>query len=185
MSENTSLTSKKLPKFPARTTPGFALSIVDRALKECLATRQFGANEMAQVVNFFGKEPPECVYCGSRDVRRWDHLVPITKGGDTVLGNMVLTCASCDDSKRDLSFEEWMMSESRLSPRSRGVLDLDRRIGHIRAYVLHFGYMPLPLENKLDQEELEQLKSIHNEINIVRHKFDALIAHHRARTGKA
>jgi hypothetical protein len=184
MSENTSLTSKKLPKPPDRTTPGFAFSMFDRALKECLATRQFGANEMVQAVNFFGKELPECAYCGSHEVHRWDHLVPITKGGDTVLGNMVLACSSCDDSKRDLSLEEWMMSESRLSPKSRGVVDLDQRMEHIRAYVLHFGYRPVQLENKLDQEELEQLKSIRNEVNNLRQQFDALVARHRARTGK-
>jgi hypothetical protein len=176
--------SKKLPKPPARTTPGFAFSMLDRAIKECLATRQFDADAMAQVVSFFGNTPPECVYCGSPNVQRWDHLVPITKGGDTVLGNMVLACASCDDSKRDLSFDEWILCESKLSPKSRGVVNLDQRIEQIRAYVQHFGYVPMRLEDKLDQNELNKLNSLRAEIQVVRGKFEQLIASHRAKTGK-
>ena len=70
---------------------------------------------------FFGKNPPECVFCGNREVKRWDHLVPVMKGGETVLGNMVPACARCDDSKQAFPFEEWMVSDAKWSPKSRGV----------------------------------------------------------------
>ena len=43
-----------------------------------------------KVLDFFDPTPHECIFCGNLDVKRWDHLVPISKGGDTVLGNMVL-----------------------------------------------------------------------------------------------
>ena len=79
----------KLPRVPGRTTPGFAFSILDRAISECLSRRQFGAVEIKQVIEFFDIDPPECVFCGATPVSRWDHLVPINGGGETLLGNMV------------------------------------------------------------------------------------------------
>lgn len=77
----------KLPRVPARTTTGFAFSMVDRALRERLAERKFGRAEVEKVLEHFG-DPPNCAFCGDERIARWDHLVPVTRGGDTVLGNM-------------------------------------------------------------------------------------------------
>jgi hypothetical protein len=96
---------------------------------------------------------------------------------------MVLACASCDDSKRDLQFEAWMLSP-RSSPQSRGVTDLDQRIIRIQAYVEHFGYVPQRLEDKLEQQELEQLSSIRARLQGIREEMETLIANHRARVGR-
>lgn len=173
----------KHPKVPQRTKPGFAFSIVERALQACLATRQFGQEEIAEVLKFFGADPPKCVYCGSAEVRRWDHLVPIKEGGETVLGNMVPACARCDDSKRNRPFEEWMMSNCKGSPKSRGVRDLDQRTGHIKAYVQRFGYTPRRLEERLDEHERERLTTIRSRLQELRKDIEVLIEDYRARTG--
>jgi hypothetical protein len=117
----------KLPRAPQRTTPGFAFSILDRALKECLGARQFGRKEMVEVLGFFEMAHPESAFCGSPAVRRWDHLVAVTQNGESVLGNMVPACARCDDSKRSLPFEEWMTSEAEGSPQRRGINDIAGR----------------------------------------------------------
>lgn len=44
-----------------------------------------------------------CAYCPS-PAASWDHLVPVSKGGRTVPGNIVPACVSCNSSKnnRDL-----------------------------------------------------------------------------------
>ena len=173
----------KFPKVPQRTTPGFAFSIVERALQECLAARRFGPEEIAKVLAFFGADPPECVYCGSHEVRRWDHLVPVNKGGETVLGNMVPACAHCDDSKRDLPFEEWMTSDAAGSPKSRGVEDIDKRVERIKAYVQHFGYTPRSLEERLNEHELERLTTIRSRLQELREDIEELIEDYRTRTG--
>ena len=79
------ITVPSLPRAPQRITPAFAFSFVDRAVREGLTLRQFGRPEMNKVVRFFyTNQEPECVYCGNNEVRRWDHLVPVMKGGDTV-----------------------------------------------------------------------------------------------------
>lgn len=171
----------KLPKVPERTTPGFAFSIVERALSECLARRQFGQKGIKEVINFFGIDPPECVFCGSKEVKRWDHLISISKGGETVLGNIVPACARCDDSRRDLPFEEWMMSNARYSPKSLEVKDINGRIQHIKAYMQYFDYTPISLENRLNKQELKRLKTIRSRLHEIRESIEMLIKGYRTR----
>lgn len=172
----------ELPKTPQRTTPGFVFPTVERALKECFVARQFGQKEIVEILDFFKPTPHECVFCGNLDVERWDHLVPISKGGDTVLGNMVLACSQCDDSKQGKSFEEWMNGSAPLSPKSRGIEDIDKRIERIHTYVRHFGYSPRSLEDRLDERELERLRIIRSKLCEVRDDIETLINDYRART---
>lgn len=134
----------KLPQAPQRTTPGFSFSILQRALNECLGARQFGQEEMARVLRFFDMAQPKCVFCGCPEVKRWDHLIAVTQNGEAVLGNMVPACARCDDSKRDLPFQEWMTCDAKGSPKSRGVDDIAERVERINAYVHYFGYRVRP-----------------------------------------
>ena len=170
-----------LPKVPQRTTPGFAFSMVDRALRDCLGHRQFGKAEIEQVLAFFDNDPPECVFCGSKDVGRWDHLVPIKGGGETVLGNMVPACAKCDDSKRSEPWEQWIVSDAKNSPKSLGTASVGRRIKCIKAYVRQFRYTPRKLEDRLSSGELQQLKEIRVRLVELRSEVDSLIGDYRAR----
>jgi len=172
----------KLPKVPQRITPSFAFSMIERCLLDCLGTRQFGKKEIETVLAFFGSDPPECVYCGSYEVQRWDHLVPIKKGGETVLGNMVPACAHCDDSKRDSNFYEWMISGSESSLKNRGVKDINHRMAKIKSYVQHFGYTPRSLEDRLDKDDLEWLSIIRSRIQEIRKDIDELIKDYRTKT---
>ncbi len=166
-----------LPRTPQRTTPGFAFSTVERALKDCLGRRKFGQTEKQYALEFFGlsMESPKCVFCGSLDVKRWDHLVPISKGRETVLGNMVSACAQCDDAMRELSFDEWMMSDDRYSPKSLGIKGVNQRIHRIREYTRHFNYAPLSLEKRLNKDELEKLGIIRGKLCKIRSEIEVLI----------
>ncbi len=177
--------SRPLPRIPQRTTPGFAFSMVDRALLECLGRRSFGAPEARSALEFFGRKPPECVYCGSDAVERWDHLVAVSKGGETLLGNLVPACQRCDDSKRDVPYEEWMMSEAKHSPMSRGVEDIAHRLERLRAYGLQFGFVPRPMADRLTDAEAARLAKVHKLLAEARGEAEALIANYRQRTETA
>ena len=76
----------KLPAVLGRTTPAFGFSFLERSLKDCLRMRQFGIEEKDEIFKFFEQwEPqPTCAYCGSTEVRRWDHVVPVMRDGATV-----------------------------------------------------------------------------------------------------
>jgi 5-methylcytosine-specific restriction endonuclease McrA len=116
-------------------------------------------------------------------VSRWDHLVSIYQGGETVLGNMVLSCAPCDNSKGKQPFDVWMRSAAPGSPASRGVADIEARIDRIRAYVAHYCYVVRPLEERLDAEERRMLADIREKLQVARVEAEALVAHYRVRTG--
>lgn len=172
-----------LPKTPQRTTPSFAFSMIERALKDCLARRMFGQTEKKQVLEFFrlSLESPKCVFCGGSDVKRWDHLIPIKAGGETVLGNMVPACERCDDSMREKPFNEWMVSDERYSPKTLGKKDINQRIQHIKEYMRHFNYIPLGLEERLNEDELERLAIIRAKLQEIRSEIEALIIDYLAK----
>ena len=51
-----------------------------------------------------------CYYCGGKfkaDERTMDHLVPITRGGKSVSGNVVPACKECNTKKKYLLPTEW------------------------------------------------------------------------------
>ncbi|MGH2359363.1 MAG: HNH endonuclease [bacterium] len=129
---------------------------------------------MDQVLAFFG-EPPTCVFCGSPDVARWDHLVPVNLGGDTVVGNMVPACQRCDDSRQDNPFDAWMVSNAQHSPKTRGTSDLDERITRLRAYAEHFGYKTRPVEERCRPTELPRLEDLRSRAAALRKEIEEFI----------
>lgn len=175
--------NSKLPRVPSRTTPGFAFSMLDRALRECLGRRQFGQPDMAEVLDFFGKT--ECVYCGNKDVKRWDHLISIRSGGETVIGNIVPACSRCDDSKQHFPFEEWMFSDANYSPKTLGTSDLEERFKRIKDYVKYYDFSPRTLEDRLTNEELERLNVIKGSAARLREEVEELIEDYRERTSNS
>lgn len=55
-----------------------------------------------------------CGYCGRRfrkdNKEFWiviDHVIPLARGGDTVVGNLVAACWRCNHSKGDKTLIEW------------------------------------------------------------------------------
>lgn len=157
-----------LPRIPQRTTTGFAFSMVERAIKEACAKRKLGQAEIQGIIDYFGNKQLQCVYCGGLEVKRWDHLLPIGKGGETVLGNIVPSCQRCDDSKRDEYFEDWIKSDAKYSPKRRNVKDIDERIGKIKAYIAKYAYKAQPLEERLDEEKRKQLDNIRSKLRKIR-----------------
>jgi len=49
-----------------------------------------------------------CAYCGDTDgPHHIDHVVPLSRGGQSTLDNLVVACYACNASKRDKLVEEW------------------------------------------------------------------------------
>src|SRR5688572_4381316 len=105
-----------LTKLPTKMYPGFGLSMLDRAVKEYFATRCNATDLRALAEHFAEEGVMRCVYCGSANPSRWDHLHPVSQGGDSTPGNLVPACGRCDDSKQDRTIEEWAASKSKYRP---------------------------------------------------------------------
>jgi 5-methylcytosine-specific restriction endonuclease McrA len=48
-----------------------------------------------------------CAYCGADGDMQVEHVIPISKGGEHHLGNIVPACQRCNYSKRSASAEQW------------------------------------------------------------------------------
>lgn len=49
-----------------------------------------------------------CVYCGERARMTMDHIVPLSRGGEHSLSNLVPACGSCNSSKGAKLLHEWL-----------------------------------------------------------------------------
>lgn len=49
-----------------------------------------------------------CCYCGGKqDIMSMDHFIPLSKGGEWTVNNIVPSCMSCNSSKRQRDFFKW------------------------------------------------------------------------------
>ncbi|NES05854.1 MAG: HNH endonuclease [Okeania sp. SIO2F4] len=53
----------------------------------------------------------KCAYC-LKPANTWDHIIPISKGGQTTPGNVVPACIKCNSSKNNQDVFEWMDKKS-------------------------------------------------------------------------
>ena len=119
------------------------------------------------------------MFCGG-NFERWDHLVSISRGGDTKIGNMVPACGACDDSKQNNNFEEWMTGNAPKSPRARGISDLESRIDKIKRYASEYGYTPRQPSDRLCESELRQFETLNEDLEKLRKRIEAFIEDKKA-----
>lgn len=79
-----------------------------------------------------------CAYCGNK-ATEWDHFRPIIRnqkptGHVTEIANLVPACGKCNQSKGKSYWRTWMEGNAKLSPTTRGVSDLERRIAALQRY---------------------------------------------------
>lgn len=84
-----------------------------RTPSECLAQRWKGRPPrqvwwaLRQAV--LERDEYTCVYCGRRSGRlTLDHVVPVSRGGSSVLENLVTACVGCNSAKATKTPEEWL-----------------------------------------------------------------------------
>ena len=73
-----------------------------RARLATVATYEVSEKDMRRLQN------SPCFYCGSSDTIEVDHIIPISRGGTDGIGNMQSLCKSCNSSKRDLLWIEFI-----------------------------------------------------------------------------
>jgi len=70
--------------------------------------RVFAAEWIEIRARIFQRDDYTCQYCGIRGGRlECDHVVPVSRGGQTVEENLKTACFSCNRSKRNKTLEEW------------------------------------------------------------------------------
>ena len=67
--------------------------------------------------NVFLRDKFSCQYCGSSEELTFDHLLPRSKGGETITKNCVPCCLSCNGKKSDIEVLKWYRSQKFYDPR--------------------------------------------------------------------
>jgi len=138
-----------------------ALYTLDRAMKERLLDRDFGTQHLRRALDYFTQAGVDgCIYCGSKLVERWDHLVPVSAGGGTIVGNMVPACQPCDDSKSGKDYRTWLAGNAKKNP-ARGKPEvLATIVARVEAYQRHFNYIaPVDFRAALDAAQRQQYEA--------------------------
>jgi 5-methylcytosine-specific restriction endonuclease McrA len=66
----------------------------------------------------------KCAYCGKESKLTQDHFIPLSKGGEYTINNIVCACVSCNASKQDRNFFDWYpMQEHYSKSRERKILN--------------------------------------------------------------
>lgn len=128
------------------------------------------AEEIRHVLSIFETTPAslECAYCGSR-ATEWDHLRPLVSNGRptgyiTSIRNLVPSCGKCNQSKGKSDWKTWMMSNAKLSPRSRGITDLEIRMARLARYEEWAKCEPLRIEERISPELWARYYKLQDEI---------------------
>jgi hypothetical protein len=123
---------------------------VSRGLREIVAPKQtMPKAQWKRVLDEFGGL---CVFCDSPGTAKNrgivpDHLIPVTRFGELVLGNTVPACQTCNDSRGEKDWRPFM--------RTMFPGDAESQITAIEAHVAHHSYQPVTLEFALAPGEQE------------------------------
>ncbi|MGO9443984.1 MAG: HNH endonuclease [Thiobacillaceae bacterium] len=139
--------------------------MLDRAVKESFAGR-CSLGDLEKVRQYFLQNGGlRCIYCQADNPSRWDHLHAVSRGGDTVPGNLVPACQRCDDSKQDKDIEEWVAGKSKHRP---DVNSFVRIQAAVKAYQDHFSYAPREFNEKLNEAQLATYDRFRRELQSLR-----------------
>ncbi|MEH6942048.1 HNH endonuclease [Bacillus sp. JJ722] len=79
-----------------------------------------------------------CAYCGG-NYTEWDHFRPLIHnkrptGYISEIHNLVPACGKCNQSKGNSYWRDWILSDAKLSPKTRNIRNLNVIINHLEEY---------------------------------------------------
>ena len=130
----------KIFKMPKMTITGRTSSVTNAFVNGIIPSIHPTPEELEECLEILrlDKDDLRCAYCGDK-ATEWDHLRPIVAkkkptGYVSDIYNLVPSCGKCNQSKGNKNWKDWMNSGAPLSPKSRGVTDLENKIGRLKRY---------------------------------------------------
>ncbi|PKH08257.1 HNH endonuclease [Moritella sp. Urea-trap-13] len=102
----------------------------------------------------------QCSYCGTV-ATEWDHLRPLVMnkkptGYVSEIHNLVPACGKCNQSKGNKDWRVWMISDAALSPKTKGVSDIQKRMERLERYENNEVPTKVDFESLVGKEKWEQ-----------------------------
>ncbi|PAD35827.1 HNH endonuclease [Terribacillus saccharophilus] len=118
---------------------GRSSSITNSFVNGIIPTIPPTEKELEEVLALLGMtEGVRCAYCGGESTE-WDHFRPLVRnkkptGYISEIQNLVPACGKCNQSKGNKYWREWILSDARLSPKTRAVEHLDVLVNQLEKY---------------------------------------------------
>jgi len=119
---------------------GRSSSITNAFINSIIPVIKPTSAQVKQALDILGMDADnfQCSYCGVT-ATEWDHLRALVMnkmptGYISEIHNLVPACGKCNQSKGNKLWSDWIVSDAKLSPKSKGVKDLDQRIKRLTAY---------------------------------------------------
>lgn len=97
-----------------------------------LYVHKFNFEDLMYDLTYVLKDSSKCYYCGkaiSRDKSTLDHLYPRDFGGPTIPNNLAICCSSCNNTKTNMTEEQFLYFSS--------ILDVEKQKEFYRDISLH------------------------------------------------
>jgi len=113
-----------------------------------------------------------CAYCGDK-CTEWDHFRPLVEGKKptgyiTEINNLVPACGKCNQSKGNKNWRKWILSDAKLSPKTKNVPDLELRIKRLEEFEKQSNPIKLDFERivgeKIWKEHWDNCDKLHNQM---------------------
>lgn len=136
---------KKVFRMPTQVTINARSSSITNAFVNgiipCIEPSEEEVKKALEVLGL-SEDDVRCAYCGDK-ATEWDHFHPLIvdrkpTGYISEIQNLVPACGKCNQSKGNKEWEKWMNSDAVLSPKTRGVVDLEERIERLKEYEKQF-----------------------------------------------
>jgi hypothetical protein len=118
--------------------------------------------EVRECLNILGLTPLDlrCAYCSDK-ATEWDHFRPLVKnkkptGYISDIYNLVPSCGKCNQSKGNKDWRGWIQSSAVLSPKTRGINNLEERIQKLANFEKWKDVKPINFENLVDKSLWEK-----------------------------
>lgn len=138
---------------------------VSRGLREIVAPRQ--TMQTAQWQRLKDEFGGRCIFCDGAETKENrgivpDHLIPVTRFGELVIGNTVPACQTCNDSRGDGDWRPFVRAKFPGNP--------EEQIGRIEEYLKQHPYHPPSPETALSLDERAEYLQLLKEWDVLLQK---------------
>lgn len=150
---------------------GRASSITNAFVNGIIPSINPTEEEVKECIRILGLDPFDlrCAYCNDKSTE-WDHFRPLIKnkkptGYISDIYNLVPACGKCNQSKGNKAWREWILSDAKLAPKVKGVLNLEERIKNLEQFEKWKDVKAINLEELVDivlwQEHWKNLEQLY------------------------
>jgi hypothetical protein len=171
------------------TVMGRSSSITNSFINGIIPARYPSEEDLVQALVILRLNPEDlrCAYCGEK-ATEWDHFRPLISAQEPTgyiseIQNLVPACGKCNQSKGNSHWRDWILGNARLSPRVRGVADLDARIARLQRFEEWRPPTKLNIPEVVGEQLWAEYRSNWRELLDAMRRSDTLAAELRAKLG--